>query len=186
MPTMPNRRSLKASFLTFAVFAGIVLCVFGDRGQPTVNHIGNFGKVNDHLYRGAEPGSAAIKTLKLLGVKTIIDLRTPHEVWRREAGKAAAAGIIYTNFPLNGLGRPTDEQVDHVLGLIEASPGPVFVHCEHGCDRTGTIIACYRIRHDHWQLDDAMLEADAYGLSMLEHGMRNYIAAFAASEAKNK
>jgi protein tyrosine/serine phosphatase len=183
---MPNRRSLKASLLTLAVLAAVVLCFASDRGQPAVNGIGNFGKVNDRLYRGAEPDSAALKSLKQLGVKTIIDLRTPREVWAREATKAADAGISYTNVPLNGLGRPTDEQVDHILALIETSPPPVFIHCEHGCDRTGTIIACYRIRHDHWPLHDALKEANAYGLSTLEHGMRNYLAAFAASAAKNQ
>jgi protein tyrosine/serine phosphatase len=183
---MPNRRSFKASLLTLAVLAAVVLCFAADRGQPAVNGIGNFGKVNDRLYRGAEPDSPAIKSLQQLGIKTIIDLRTPREVWPREAAKAADAGMSYTNVPFNGFGRPTDEQVDHVLALIETSPAPVFIHCEHGCDRTGTVIACYRIRHDHWPLPDAIHEADAYGLSTLERGMRNYLAAFAASAAKGQ
>ena len=183
---MPNRRSLKAIFFTVVVLAGVVLCLAVDRGQPTLYGIGNFGRVNDHLFRGAEPDSPAIKSLQQLGIKNIIDLRTAREVWPREPDKAADAGITYTNIPLKGLGRPTDEQVDHVLALIETLPGPVFIHCEHGCDRTGTIIACYRIRHDHWPLNDAVKEADAYGLSTLERGMRNYLAAFAASTAKKQ
>jgi protein tyrosine/serine phosphatase len=181
---MRNRRPLKATLFTLAVFAAVALCVAGNRGQPEAHGIGNFGKVNDHLYRGAEPDVIAIKNLQELGVKTIIDLRTAHELWKREPDKAADAGIAYTNVPLSGIGRPTDEQVDHILALIESSPGPVFVHCEYGCDRTGTIIACYRIRHDHWPLSTARAEAEAYGLSPLERGMRNYIAAFAASDAK--
>jgi protein tyrosine/serine phosphatase len=183
---MTNHRSLKLALLSLAVFAVVVLCPAADRGKPAVNGIPNFGKVNDRLYRGSEPNRTAIKNLQKLGVKTIIDLRSGGEVSAREAARAAAAGITYTNVPLNGLTRPTDAQVDHVLALIESSPGPVFVHCEHGCDRTGTIIACYRIRHDHWSLADAQLEADDYGMSNLERGMRNYLAAFAASEAKNK
>ncbi len=181
---MRNRRPLKATLFTITVLAAVVLCFAGDRGQPMAHGIGNFGKVNDHLYRGAEPDATAIKNLQNLGVKTIIDLRTVHEVWKAEPVKATDAGISYTNVPFNGLGRPTDEQVDRVLALIESSSGPVFVHCEYGCDRTGTIIACYRIRHDHWPLSAAVTEAEIYGLSSLERGMRNYIAAFAASDAK--
>src|SRR5271169_6902823 len=115
---MPNRRSLKAIFFTLAVLAGIVLCLAADRGQPTLYGIGNFGRVNDRLFRGAEPDSPAIKSLQQLGIKHIIDLRTTREVWAREAPKAADVGITYTNIPLKGLGRPTDEQVDHVLALI--------------------------------------------------------------------
>ncbi len=178
---MRNRRPL---LFTLVVLAAAVVSYAGDRGQPTAHGIGNFGKVSDHLYRGAEPDVIAIKNLQNLGVKTIIDLRTPHEVWKAEPVKAADAGISYTNVPFNGLGRPSDEQVDHVLALIESSPGPVFVHCEYGCDRTGTIIACYRIHHDHWPLSTARAEAEAYGLSPLERGMRNYLAAFTASDAK--
>jgi protein tyrosine/serine phosphatase len=177
-------RNCKATLFTLTVLAAAALCVAADRGRPEAHGIKNFGQVNDHLYRGAEPDSIAIKNLQNLGVKTIIDLRTPHELWKREPEKAADAGMTYTNVPLNGIGRPTDEQVDHILDLIEASPGPVFVHCEYGCDRTGTIIACYRIRHDRWPLSVAVAEAETYGLSPLERGMRNYIAAFAASDAK--
>ena len=84
-----------------------------------------------------------------------------------EAAEAAAAGILYTNIPLKGLGRPTDAQVAQVLAVIEASSGPVFVHCEYGCDRTGTVIACYRIRHDQLTGATAQAEADRYGMSKL-------------------
>jgi protein tyrosine/serine phosphatase len=180
---MSVRHPLKLAFLSLALFAAAWFCLAADRGKPASYGILNFGKVNDHLYRGAEPDSAGLTNLASLGIKTIIDLRTPREVWAREASKSAAAGMSYTNVPLDGLGRPTDEQVDHILGLIESSPGPVFVHCEHGCDRTGTIVACYRIRHDHWTIAEAMTEADGYGLSKLERGMRSYLAAFAANAA---
>jgi protein tyrosine/serine phosphatase len=183
---MTNHRALKSSLLFLAIAAAAVLCVAGDRGQPAAYGIPNFGKVNDNLYRGSQPNRAAIKKLQQLGIKSIIDLRSAPEVSPREATRAAAAGITYTNVPLNALTRPTDEQVDHVLALIESLPRPVFIHCEYGCDRTGTIIACYRIRHDHWPLTEAEFEADAYGLSKLQHGMRNYLAVFAASTAKNR
>jgi protein tyrosine/serine phosphatase len=183
---MISRRPLKLSLLCPAIFAMTVLCHAGDHGQPAVYGIPNFGKVNDRLYRGSQPNRAAIKNLQKLGIKIIIDLRSGHEVSAREAARAAAEGISYTNVPLNGLTRPTDQQVDRVLALIESSPGPAFVHCEYGCDRTGTIIACYRIRHDHWSLTEAQMEADAYGMSRLERGMRNYLAVFAATAAKNR
>ena len=45
-------------------------------------------------------------------------------------------------------------------------------------DRTGTIIACYRIQQDHWANSSALKEAEVYGLSPFEVGMRNYIKHF--------
>ena len=148
------------------------------RGVPPSEGIGNFGKVNDKLYRGAQPDADGIRNLARLGIKTIINLRTTNNVWKAEAAEAGACGIIYTNVPLKGVGRPTHSQVATLLALIENLPSPVFVHCEHGCDRTGTIIACYRIRSDRWSNDAALAEARKYGLSKLERGMINYVREF--------
>jgi tyrosine-protein phosphatase SIW14 len=158
----------------------VAICIAAEqRGLPASEGILNFGKVNEMLYRGAQPDDAAIVHLKSLGIKTIISLRTTKEAATNEAAQAIASGITYTNIPLAGLGRPTDSDVLKILSLIEESPGPVFVHCEHGCDRTGTIIACYRLQHDHWTGEAALEEANRYGMSHLERGMRFYVRDFA-------
>ena len=149
-----------------------------DRGVPPSEGIGNFGKVNDGLYRGAQPDAAGIKNLARLGIKTIINLSMTNELWKAEASEASATGITYTNVPLKGLGRPSDAQVAKLLTLIETLPAPVFIHCQHGCDRTGTIVACYRIKHHNWSSKSALEEATKYGLSTYERGMREYILEF--------
>jgi protein tyrosine/serine phosphatase len=156
----------------------------GQRGLPASEGILNFGKVSNTLFRGAQPDSDGIKNLAHLGVKTIINLRMPDDVWKPEASEAQANGILYTNVPLRGLGRPATGQITNLLALIQSLPGPVFIHCEHGCDRTGTIVACYRIQHDQWTMKDALLEANKYGLSRLERGMRKFIADFAKPPGK--
>ena len=149
-----------------------------ERGLPARYGIGNYDQVNDHLYRGAAPGAEGIQSLKKFGVQWIIDLRQPHEIKNGEARLAAAAGLAYTNFPLNGLHAPSSSQVYAVLALISNAPGPVFIHCEHGCDRTGTIVACYRIVHDHWTPADALAEAKKHGISALEVSMKSFITHF--------
>ncbi len=155
-----------------------------DRGLPATNGILNFGKIDDHLYRGAQPDAAGIARLKQLGVTTIINLRTTKELWSPEAAAALSNSIIYTNIPLEGMGRPTQVDVARILSIINGAPGPVFVHCEHGCDRTGTVVACYRIQHDGWDAAAALQEANHYGMSMLERGMRAYVSDFALTASK--
>lgn len=183
-----NRRFTRLSLLFVGILSLVLLglAIAGDRGLPASEGILNFGRVNDHLYRGAEPRASGVKNLKKLGVGAIIDLRMPKEISPEEETEARADGITYTNIPLAGLGRPTDDQVNRVLAVIDTSSSPVFVHCEHGCDRTGTIIACYRIRHDQWTGESALKEAELYGISRLERGMRGYIADCAKSADQKK
>jgi protein tyrosine/serine phosphatase len=54
----------------------------------------------------------------------------------------------------------------------------VFVHCRRGKDRTGTVIACYRIQHDGWDNRHALEEAKEHGMSSFERAMRAYILSF--------
>jgi len=101
-----------------------------------------------------------------------------NDVLNGEAVWAISSGMVYTNVPMTGVGKPSDQQIKQILALIETLPGPVFIHCEHGCDRTGTVVACYRIKHDHWTGEDAFREAKLYGISVFERGMREYILGF--------
>lgn len=107
----------------------------------TVPGITNLARVNNCLYRGAQPNSDGIKSLARLGVGTIINLRMTSDVWFAEEAEARGMGITYTNVPMSGIGRPTDEQVAKVLLIIAGSTSSVFVHCQRGADRTGTIVA---------------------------------------------
>lgn len=159
---------------------------------PEKEVLPNFHQVNKNLYRGAQPGNGGIRKLKELGVKTIINLRGADEGTQAEEEEARAAHLNYFNVPMDGLGRPSDEKVEKILSLInDAKNWPVFVHCNHGKDRTGTIIACYRISHDGWKLDEAMKEAKSYGMSWVQFKMKDYIKDYArkrgqASQGFNK
>ena len=85
----------------------------------------------------------------------------------------------FVSVPMKGIGAPTLEQVSKALGVLEDSDNwPVFVHCRRGSDRTGTVLACYRISHDHWKNQKALEEAKTYGLSGFERAMRSFIEHF--------
>ncbi|HWW01979.1 MAG TPA: tyrosine-protein phosphatase [Candidatus Acidoferrum sp.] len=180
-----KRRALTKPFLVIStLLLALDLVTAGERGVPGIDGIGNFAKIDEKLYRGAQPNESGMQSLKQLGAKSIIDLRMPAEVRKEERAAALANGILYTNVPLRGLGAPRDEQVKTVLDLIETLPPPVFIHCVHGCDRTGTMVACYRIAHHQWSNEAALAEAKRYGLSGLERAMKKYIKEFGVTPKK--
>jgi len=79
---------------------------------------------------------------------------------------------------MSGVDRPQDAKVRQVLALFETSSTPIFVHCQHGCDRTGMVVACYWIQHYHWSSEHALREAERHGISKYEDPMRRYVKEF--------
>jgi protein tyrosine/serine phosphatase len=137
----------------------------------------NFHKVNEYLYRGGQPRSGGIKKLAELGIKTIINLRGEDEHTRAEQIEAKAVGLRYFNIPMPGLAAPSDEQIARVMAIIDAQENrPVFIHCKRGSDRTGMVIAIYRISREGWSPDCALAEAKRYGMSWIEFRMKHYIS----------
>jgi tyrosine-protein phosphatase SIW14 len=136
----------------------------------------NFHQVNANLYRGGQPKPEGIAQLKRMGIKTIVNLRDNDARAISEKSAAEAAGLRYFNLPLPTFNRPSDDAVKEALSLINAPDNqPVFVHCHRGSDRTGTVIAIYRIEHDGWTSDQARTEAKQYGLGMWQMSMKDYI-----------
>lgn len=139
----------------------------------------NFHQVNSQLYRGAQPKASGLQRLKAIGIKTIVNLRGEGDQIRAEGHAARALGLRYYNVPLPEFSAPKDKEVQQVLDIINAADNqPVFVHCRHGEDRTGTIIACYRITHDGWNAAQAKKEAESLGMSWTQLGMKRYIDKF--------
>ena len=170
--TVYNRAFLCLVASLFALPAGAA-----DIGAPGVP---NFHQVNEHVYRGGQPGDAGWSSLAKLGIKTVIDLRpaSEHSIGT-EARMVEASGMVYVSQPLAGFAAPTNEEILKILTSLDSSAQwPVFVHCRRGADRTGTVIACYRIAHDQWANEEALREARTYGLSPLEIGMRHFIHSF--------
>src|SRR5215470_3812980 len=76
------------------------------RGVVEGADLKNFGKVNDHIYRGGQPDESEYKKLAAIGVKTIIDLRERPEGYARRL--AEDAGLQYINIGLNDKRAPTE------------------------------------------------------------------------------
>ncbi len=146
-------------------------------------HVRNFDEVNDHLYRGGVPSNIGLEELAAMHVSLIIDLREPGEGTDAEKQEVRMLGMKYMNLPFRPFSAPSQEQMDSVLSLLLHNDAErIFVHCRRGKDRTGTVIACYRIQHDRWDKRVALHEAVKHGMSFTERGMRSFILDFTPSK----
>jgi protein tyrosine phosphatase (PTP) superfamily phosphohydrolase (DUF442 family) len=162
-------RSVVALFLfSLPAFAG-----------SSVQEIDNFYQVDEHVYRGAQPTTEGFKYLATIGIKTVLDLREDGERSSEERQLVTSLGIQYVNVPMTGLTPPTETDIAKILALLEdATAGAVFVHCLRGADRTGAVIAAYRIDHDHWDNSRALKEAMSFGMSFFQLPRQNFIRKF--------
>jgi hypothetical protein len=78
----------------------------------SVPGISDFGKVNDFLYRGAQPKEEGIDALKKLGIDTIFDLRGERRgLMEKERKHAESLGMHLINLPGYGWTSPKDEEI---------------------------------------------------------------------------
>ncbi len=104
------------------------------------------------------PSNQAMQKLAESGVKTIVDLRLAGPGAAEEATKAKKLGIKYVHIPLGFMG-PSLFKVAQFLNIVnDPANQPVFVHCRYGADRTGALVAVFRVIHDHWTFSQAYTE----------------------------
>ena len=174
MATFRNLRSLALA----SAFLAVPLMAQGPAGVP------NFHAVDGHIFRGGQPTAQGFESLAKMGVKTVIDLRYEGDR-ATEKKQVEALGMKYVPIPLHGMAAPTDSNVAKVMALFgDKSAGPVFVHCKRGADRTGTIVACYRVSHDKWENGKALKEAKSCGMSWIERAMQHYVMKYKAPAAE--
>jgi tyrosine-protein phosphatase SIW14 len=160
------------------VFAALWLAgtVVAGGGAAQESPCVNFGQVGAGLFRGAEPDQRCLGHLAALGVRTVVNLRDEKDASEDEKEVVLALGMRYANMPMSGFDRPSATDVKRVLAFIGASGNqPVFLHCKRGRDRTGVVVAAYRVTNDGWAAEKALVEAEDFGLAWWQFRMRRFI-----------
>lgn len=119
-----------------------------------VPHTENFFRVTPDLYRSAQPSKEAMKAYEALGIKTVINLRNHHT----DDDEAKGTNLILMPLPISTRHVADDEFVVKALQAIRDAKKPVLVHCQHGADRTGLVMAMYRMAEQGWSREDAIRE----------------------------
>lgn len=113
----------------------------------------NLHRVDDGLWRSALPVQPDAATLHALGIRTVINLRAHDDPpW------FVGSDIVTVHVPLRTWSVDAHD-IEHVLRIAsDPARQPVLIHCTHGADRTGTMIAAYRIVVQGWSKPDALAE----------------------------
>ena len=162
---MKNPRSIFAKIsaaitIVLAIGTAAVAKRHSDPAFSNIN-IRNFGKMDNRLYRGAQPNESDYKDLKTLGVKTVVDLTdSPKSYEKRDV---EALGMRYVNIPMSDSSYPKAEQINAFLKLVnDSSTGTMFIHCAGGRHRTGVMGAAYRYNVNHWNYNQVYAEMQDY------------------------
>jgi len=132
----------------------------------TIEGVPNAGQVTGNLYRGGQPTATGFDALASMGINIVVDLRGSRE---GESERVAKLGMRYVAIPWH-CPFPKDETFARFLILLRQNPGKkVFVHCRLGDDRTGMMVAAYRMAEQKWTATEAMKEMEAFGFSTPHH-----------------
>jgi protein tyrosine/serine phosphatase len=133
----------------------------------------NLHKIDDNLYRSAQPTKQGMKNLRKIGIKNIINLRAFHS----DADELRGTGLLDKELSVKTW-HIEDEDVIRVLKIIrEKENGPFLIHCQHGADRTGVMSAMCRIVEQGWSKDKAIEEMvyGGYGFHSIWSNIIRYV-----------
>lgn len=125
-----------------------------------VEGVENLYKITPELYRSGQPTPQGFANLQAMGVRTVLNMREYHD----DARKARHTNLNLLRYPV-GTSDVTEQDVENCLRMLLAAPKPAVLHCWHGSDRTGIVVAAWRILFEGWTVGQAEAEfrIPAYG-----------------------
>jgi protein tyrosine/serine phosphatase len=159
----------------------------------------NFQSVSPAVLRGGQPDEDALLVLQKAGVKLVVSLRhhskaspqqqTGYTFFRRHADDdeideereiAERIGLRFVNISLDGINAPSFADIDRFVQLFDdAGNLPMYVHCLHGRERTGFMLAAYRMKVESWTADEAYKEMLQQGFDPLRTVLSDQLFAYA-------
>lgn len=164
-------KRISAAVACFVLIANSVAFAAGaDRpeswAQPVkLEGVPNLHKVGDNLYRSAQPTAKGMENLGIMGIETIVNLRS----FNTDRNLIGNTGLGYEHIYMKAW-HPEHKEVVRFLQIVtNPKRTPVLVHCQHGADRTGTMVSLYRIVVQGWTKEEAIREMTEGGFGF--HGV---------------
>ncbi|MGZ5493650.1 MAG: fused DSP-PTPase phosphatase/NAD kinase-like protein [Thermoanaerobaculia bacterium] len=157
----PSRQPASAAAIVVLLIAAACRTAAPVAGMPH-----NFGVVEDgKIYRGGQPSASGLEALKRIGVRTIVKVSAKDIDMERTA--TSRLGMKLVEVPLHARTVGTSKACADVsrayTAITDPSNWPVYVHCDHGRDRTGFLAGLYRERAEGWKFEQVSDELTKYG-----------------------
>ena len=140
----------------------------------------NSAQVNATLYRGGQPEKEGYAALKRLGIEIVVSFRDEKDKIEAERRIVESLGMLYVSVPWRSSRDPESREVAAFFQVLRDFAGrKVFAHCRRGADRTGVMIATYRIAFENWTPEQALREMEefrfrGFWLPHLKEYIRNF------------
>jgi protein tyrosine/serine phosphatase len=151
---------------------------WASRVTPEVPGLPNLYRVTPQLYRSAQPSGIGLAEAEAMGIRTVLSLR--QTVRDDRLGGPEGLRLIRVKMKARHVAERDGVKVVAAMcavmrGLEE---GPVLVHCHHGADRTGLIVALYRLLYQGWSRPQAIdeLTLGGYGFHPVWANIPRYLA----------
>lgn len=187
---MTARSMMKRLTIVLVLFSATTLNAAAPQARPETwarpietKNLKNFYKLDEHVYRSAQPDENGFAYLKTLGVTSILNLRDYHN----DDPGSKKPDLNLFRVPMDA-GKLKTAEVVAALRFIRQSEGPVLIHCWHGSDRTGTISALYRIVFQNWSKEEALDELmhGGFGYHAIYKNIPEFIRQADIKEIKQK
>jgi protein tyrosine phosphatase (PTP) superfamily phosphohydrolase (DUF442 family) len=135
----------------------------------------NLYRVDQELFRSAQPNAAGFRELEALGVKSVLDVAGGDG----DDNSSRGTKLKLFHVPMSAFGLRDARVLEALRILTDPQNRPVVIHCQHGADRTGAIVALYRVVVQGWTKEDAIREMDEGGFhhSSLFRNLDRYVLA---------
>ncbi|MBI5075605.1 MAG: dual specificity protein phosphatase family protein [Nitrospirae bacterium] len=119
-------------------------------------------QVVEGIYRGPRP--RCLNDLIDLNIKTILNLEDDMAWVESEQSVSSMYHVNVISLPMSEIKRPSRVDLYKAVHILQdESLHPIYVHCLHGQDRTGYVIAAYRMLVQGWIYEFAYQEAKDNG-----------------------
>ena len=143
-----NKKKYVLIFCLFAFSLGLF-----SQTATKIDSLGlrNLYQIDEGVFRSEQPDRLSFINLEKYGITEVINLRH----WHSDDKKADK--LILHRVPMRS-GKINENDVIQVLKIIKNRQGNILIHCKHGSDRTGLIVAMYRIVFQDFTKEQAIEE----------------------------
>lgn len=125
-----------------------------------------------------------MRELESMGIKTVINLRPYHS----DRGELKGTSLKSEHISFKTWHAEDADVIRFLKIVTDTNRAPFAVHCQHGSDRTGMMIAIYRIAIEGWSKDDAIAEMKSpqFGFHAVWQNLIRYVRSLNIDRLKRK